>query len=259
MIIANKYKIIDKIGQGVFGDVFKGQNIRTHEFVAIKMEPFASHVKLLINETKILQYLGVVKGFPLVKWFGVHENTYYMVINLLGPSITHIKQKYNTFSLISLFKIVNQIIERLEYLHDNELIHRDVKPDNFLFGLDEQKELIYIIDFGFCKRYMREDEDGTKNHIEMTTANSIVGTPQFVSINIHKGLTPSRRDDIESVGYIMLYMLYDWAPSGDYIRIKQNVQSNERVLVQIRNILKYSSQLHFDERPNYEYIRELLQ
>ena len=259
MIIANKYKIIDKIGEGMFGDVFKGQNIRTQEFVAIKMEPFVSHVKLLLNEAKLLQYLGTAIGLPHVKWFGVHENTYYMVINLLGPSIAYIKKKYNAFSLTTLFQIANQMIERLEFLHDNELIHRDVKPDNFLFGLGDQKELVHIIDFGFCKRYLREAEDGTKHHIEMTTSNSIVGTPQFVSINIHKGFTPSRRDDIESVGYIMLYMLYDWAPSGDYVRIKQNVQTNERVAVQIRNLLKYSSTLLFDERPNYDYIHELLQ
>ena len=88
MIIANKYKIIEKIGEGCFGFIFKGENIRTFEKVAIKMESILSETKLLKNEAKIYQYLhGSSIGFPTVKWFGIIDNYYYMVLPLLGDSL----------------------------------------------------------------------------------------------------------------------------------------------------------------------------
>ena len=90
-LINNKYKIIEQIGSGSFGSIFKGENVRTKEKVAIKVEPIKNDTKLLKNESTIYQYLGSKHGFPVVKWFGKDTNNYYMVINLLGKSLEQLK------------------------------------------------------------------------------------------------------------------------------------------------------------------------
>ena len=97
-IINNKYKIITKIGGGTFGSIYKGQNIRTNEYVAIKIEPIKHDLKLLKNESIIYQYLNGCHNIPSVKWFGKYNNNYYMVIDLLGPSLQDLIQTKNKLS-----------------------------------------------------------------------------------------------------------------------------------------------------------------
>jgi len=146
--INNKYVILDKIGSGSFGSIYKGQNIRTKEYVAIKVECAKHDLKLLKNESTIYQYLNGCEGIPHVKWFGKDENNYYMVINLLGSSLQDLMNKNKKLSLISVFKLGIKILCILKTIHEKGLVHRDIKPDNFLFGLNKIKQ-IYLIDFRF--------------------------------------------------------------------------------------------------------------
>ena len=138
VIISNKYKLIEKIGSGAFGDIYKGENIRTKESVAIKIEPLSNETKLLKNETKIYQYLGNTQGIPQVKWFGVDETNNYMAMKLLGSSLSENIKKYGTLSLTNTKYITTQILKIVKKIHDKELLHRDIKPDNFLFGLQDE-------------------------------------------------------------------------------------------------------------------------
>jgi serine/threonine protein kinase len=180
MIISNKYEILEQIGEGGFGKIYKGRNIRTGENVAIKVEPIANQTKLLKNETKIYQYLAAGEGIPQIKWFGVDEVNNYMVTTLLGDSLSALKEKYNTFSLKVVLQIGKQMLERLRFVHEMGLIHRDVKPDNFLMG---KENTLYIIDFGLCRKYLKGD-----THIENKKLNKILTeeTIQIIEVEFDK-------------------------------------------------------------------------
>jgi len=256
MIISNKYEVLEKIGQGCFGQIYKGRNIRTGENVAIKVEPIVNQTKLLKNETKIYQYLAQGQGIPKVKWFGVDEKNNYMVVTLLGDSLSDVVKKKGTFSLEDVLKLGKQLLERLQYVHNMGLIHRDIKPDNFLMGKDN---VIFLIDFGLCKKYLKDDV-----HIENKKLSKLLGTPAFVSVNIHNLNQPSRRDDLESMVYTMMYLYYGslpWFDQEDVDVIKnEKMQLMKDGCIETRFIdMLYSIRvMKFEEKPNYDYLRGLL-
>jgi serine/threonine protein kinase len=257
-MLSNKYKIIQKISQGSFGTIYKAENIRTSEFVAIKFESKNSHSKTLKNEAKIYQYLGKQLGFPQLKWFGSEENNTYLVIDLLGVSLSEMIHRYKRFSLKTSLILGIQIITRLKVLHDNYLLHRDIKPDNFLFGLELQTNKLFLVDFGFVKRYNYNGK-----HIPEKKINSLIGTPNFVSLNVHKGIEPSRRDDIESCIYIIIYMLYGKLEWGDkdineIVILKEQLTNNTWFPPFLKNMLLFVRNIKFDETPDYNYLINLL-
>jgi serine/threonine protein kinase len=256
MIISNKYEVLEKIGEGCFGQIYKGRNIRTGENVAIKVEPIANQTKLLKNETKIYQYLAQGQGIPRVKWFGVDEKNNYMVVTLLGDSLSDVVKKKGTFSLEDVLKIGKQILERLQYVHNMGLIHRDIKPDNFLMGKDN---VIFLIDFGLCKKYLKDDV-----HTENKKLSKLLGTPAFVSVNIHNLNQPSRRDDLESMVYTMVYLYcgsLPWFGMEDLDEIKSekiNLMKDVDIPRHFIDMLRYIRLMKFEEKPNYEYLYGLL-
>jgi serine/threonine protein kinase len=203
-LINHKYKLLDKIGEGCFGSIFKGKNIRSNEEVAIKIEPIATQAKLLKNESTIYQYLLNTAGIPTVKWYGKDECNYYMVLNLLGESLQTVKDNVGFFSLKATLQIGIQIVSLLQTIHDKGLIHRDIKPDNFLFGLNDKKTQIYIIDFGFCRTFINND---TNVHIPISKLSNLIGSQTYASINAHNYIELSRRDDLESLFYMLIYFV----------------------------------------------------
>jgi serine/threonine protein kinase len=260
-IINNKYIIINKIGEGSFGAIYKGQNIRTKEYVAIKIEPIQSETKLLKNETIVYQFLNEVQYIPHLKWYGKDTYNYYMVINLLGESLQSLKDKKQIFPLKFVLKIGINIIYILQNIHDKGLVHRDIKPDNFLFGLKEVNKL-YLIDFGFCKSFVNGG-----NHIEIKRTNNLIGSKTFASINSHNFLELSRRDDLESLGYMMIYFYLgslSWRDisnlnSSDDVNekikeIKNSIINESKLPNVLINYIKYVKSLEFKERPNYNFI-----
>ena len=250
-LILNKYQLIQKIGEGSFGSIYKAINFRTKELVAIKIELIKNQTNLLKNESQIYQYLKNNNGIPIIKWYGKDNENYYMVIDLLGNSLDELIKKQNTFSLEYVLKIGNQIIELLKIIHEKGLIHRDIKPDNFLFGLKDKTQ-IFIIDFGFCKTFINNNK-----HIEMKKTSSLIGTPNFASINAHEYNELSRRDDLESLGYILCYFYLgnlEWqnTNSNEEIKnMKKNIINNTFIPEILRNYLKNIQNLKFDEIPNY--------
>ena len=266
--IANKYKLIEPIGSGAFGYIYKALNVKNGQQVALKMEPLAAETKMLKNETKIYQYLTGVEGIPNVLWFGVDDENFYMAMDLLGPSLQNVRESSKPFSLELSFRIATVIVKRLESVHRKGLLHRDVKPDNFLFGLGEKNKILHLIDFGFCKKYLLDDG---VTHIPLRENRNLVGTPNFVSINVHDGCEPSRRDDLESVVYIILYLTReklewsDYSIQGDYRNMNNKVRGekmriimDERTPEKIKRYFEYCRGLRFDEEPNYNLIFDLL-
>ena len=252
-LINKKYILLDNIGSGCFGSIYKGQNIRTKEFVAIKIEPIKDNLKLLKNESKIYQYLNGCEGIPSVKWFGKDNENYYMVINLLGNSLQDfIKNK--SFPLALTLKIGIKVLTILKTIHDKGLVHRDIKPDNFLFGLNNVNN-IYLIDFGFCKSYT---ENGKHNKIKKT--NRMIGSNNYASISSHKCYELSRRDDLESLCYMLIYLNFGFLPWNNeskeeiIINLKNDMIKDNRYPLVLLKLLKYSRTMEYEEKPNYYLI-----
>jgi len=259
--INNKYKLISRLGSGSYGSIYKGENIRTKEYVAVKIEPINSNIKLLKNESIIYNYLKKFNysGIPNLKWFGVDATNYYMVITLLGDSIKSHIEKNDKLNLDKVLTIGVKMLDIIKFIHDKGLIHRDIKPDNFLFGLNADGsiniERVYLIDFGFCKPYKTVDG----GHINEKPLSNIIGTPNYISLNIHNLNQPSRRDDVESTLYIMIYMLsglLEWEKEKNEEKIvvmKENVSNNVDIPDMLKKYLLYVRNLKYDEEPIYDY------
>lgn len=160
-------------------------------------------------------------------------------------------------------------LSRVEHVHSRHFIHRDIKPANFVMGVGERSNQAYIIDFGLAKQYR---DSQTHHHIPCEEHYSLVGTIAFASINNHLGLAPSRRDDLESLAYVLLYFLRGSLPwYGD--PSKKNPKQPAAILRkklgaladhmfdslpgEFTTFLSYTRALGFDEEPDYTYIRTL--
>lgn len=259
MIISNKYELLEKLNEGSFGEVYKAKNIRTGDLVAIKIERKTENSSLK-NEAKIYQYLSKESGFLQLKWYQTDEEYSYLVIDLLVCSLTRLIKIKGSLDLKVVMQLGIQMIKRIEILHSKYLLHRDIKPDNFMLGTNKQ---LFMIDFGLCKRY---DYDGI--HIEETQSvnKTIIGSINFVSLNVHNGIEPSRRDDIESCIYIILYLLQggqlSWLKEKDINKIvwlKSKLTNVDLCPPFIKCMLISTRMLAFKEIPNYGELIAILE
>lgn len=292
--VGKKFEIQNAIAKGSFGQIYNGENVITHQKVAIKFEPFIvseqnnlnqniqyeiekklnknislnyrfyleqmkpnqkknrSH-QVLIYECRTLRFLNSALGFPSIYWYGFHEesNSYALVMDLLDVSISELFKKSSTFKIQSKFNfdlhhnspkgnhfslktvlmIADQMISRLEFLHKKGFIHCDIKPENMLLGRGYNSNVIYLIDFGLSKRFIDEN----RNHIDYGENSVICGTARYMSINCHIGINLSRRDDMESLGYVLIYLLKGSLPwqglTQKKMAIKPKVESVKKKLV----------------------------
>ena len=270
-IIGNKYEILHKIGEGTFGKVFKGKNIRSNEDIAIKIQ-YKDIANVLRHEAKIYQRLKDISGVPIIRNFGLEDGFNYLIIDLLDISLsdTILTPEESIKYMISSINII-------ELIHNKGIIHRDIKPDNFL--IKTSTKTLYIIDFGLSKCYL----DTNNKHIIERNDKKLIGTAKFVSLNMHNGIEPSRRDDIISICYsfINLYgKILPWEQIiNDYKGYNSTNSNSPEIIEEFYNqiklkkeeffllhdvpgefltILLYCKKLKFYETPNYNYIRIML-
>ena len=200
ILLFKKYKLLKNIGSGFFGTVFSGLNVLTKEKVAIKIEKSKKTKSILEREAYILFYLKG-PGLPEVKSFGKTKRYNILVETLLGRSLHEIYIDCNKkFSIKDICMIGFQLLERLEYIHSKNYIHRDIKPHNLLVDFRNEGHL-YIVDFGLAKKYKSD----RGNHVKFSINKMISGTPRYCSANSMRGVEQSRRDDLESLCYLIIY------------------------------------------------------
>eukprot|EP00928_Gymnodinium_smaydae_P072682 TRINITY_DN559_c0_g2_i3.p1 TRINITY_DN559_c0_g2~~TRINITY_DN559_c0_g2_i3.p1 ORF type:complete len:360 (-),score=49.70 TRINITY_DN559_c0_g2_i3:141-1076(-) len=269
--VGGKYRLGRKIGSGSFGDIYVGTNVQTSEEVAIKLESIRSKHPQLLYESKLYKILAGGVGVPNVHWYGVEGDYNVMVIDLLGPSLEDLFSFCNRkFSLKTVLMLADQMVNRVEYLHAKNFIHRDIKPDNFLIGLGKKANQVHIIDFGLAKKYR---DPKTQQHIPYRENKNLTGTARYASVNTHLGIEQSRRDDLEAVGYVLMYFNRGSLPwqglkangkKEKYDKIMDKKMSTPVEVLckhfpcEFVTYLNYCKSLRFEDRPDYAYVRRLL-
>lgn len=268
-----KIKLLKKLNFGTFGEIYLGEDKISLEKVAVKIENLSSSFPQLVYESRIYKQLQMVKnyrekGVPKFISIGTIDKRSSMAVEVLDKNLQELLQYCSgRFNRQTTLSIGLQIIETIEFLHSLGIVHRDIKPENFMTGLLEKNEekRIFVVDFGLSKQIFSK-----KKHIEMTINRELTGTARYASIANHKGLEPTRRDDLESIAYLLIYFIRGHLPwqdlPGNTREEKFNQIYKKKVSFPVKNLcegipkclemlLVYSKGLKFEETPNYSLIK----
>lgn len=267
--LLDNYIIIEQIGSGSFGEVYLAEH-KNGKKVAVKVEDKkkANRIESEYEIYRHLQANNFVIGVPTMYDYLQSPDYNIMVMQLLGPNLEDLFVEYSrSFSMSTIFMLATQLLVLLEKLHGTGYIHRDIKPNNFLIGMDENISQVYIMDFGLSKKFMSHGK-----HIKFQNNRSLIGTARYASVNMHMGIEPSRRDDLESVGYMLVYFCKGSLPwqgikkkkGNDHIHAigEKKMSTSLDDLCDglpscFRKFLAYCRKLKFDETPDYDYIQNL--
>ena len=261
ILIFKKYRTVKKLGEGSFGNVYKA--FYDDEYYALKMEDISLDYDLLENEATILNYL---QGPNIPKFISFSKDKGYnvLVMELLDQSLDNILSKLRRFSVKTVAMLGYQLIKILKYIHDKHIIHRDIKPDNLAMGRKELNGTLYIIDFGLAKKFR---SSRTLKQFPLIKRHSLTGTARYASINALQGYEQSRRDDLESAMYVLMFFLRGNLPwqnikikgkHDKYLKIcnkKKEISSKElgkNFPSEFAELLEYFKNLGYTEDPDYE-------
>lgn len=266
--IITNYKLINKIGHGSYGEVWKASHINTNKLVAIKLER-KNKSSTLKYETIILRHLRELSRVVNIKYYGEINNYNYLIMDLLELNIN---SYYNSKLRIidteydKLKEIGVQMLQCIADIHNKGIVHRDIKPSNFML---DSKNKVCLIDFGLAKQYLTPNG----NHRKNSKCTGVVGTIRYTSLYIHKGNTYSRRDDIISFVYVIIYLLRGTLPwqgitfdnkhekNNKVYNLKNNILIHDLckyLPTKIEELLTYAYGLLYYDEPNYDYIIFLL-
>jgi len=268
--VGGNYRLVRKIGSGSFGDVYLAVNVSNGEEVAVKLEPIKAQHPQLLYESKLYKLLAGGVGIPRIRWFGQEKEYNVLVMDLLGPSLEDLFNFCNRkFSMKTVLMLAEQMIQRVEFVHNKDFLHRDIKPDNMLMGTGAHCNEVFIIDLGLAKKYR---DNRTRQHIPYREDRGLTGTARYASINAQMGIEQGRRDDMESLGYIFMYFNKGTLPwqglkaatkKQKYERISEKKRSTPVEVLckgypaEFGMYLNYCRGLRFEEAPDYTYLVEL--
>lgn len=273
-LVANRFQVGRLIGRGAFGEVHVGVDRDTLEEVAIKVEPGMSKQPRLLYEAKVCKSLVGRPGFPQLRYCGFESRTKVLVMGLLGPSLEHLRVACGgSLSFKTVLMLGDQLVDRLDVFHSEGYVHRDIAPQNVLLGRGKDEGVVHLIDYGLCKRFKDPEK---QKHIEYRDGKLIKGTMWFASLNALRGRELSRRDDLEAVGYVLLYLLRGSLPWQDppptftkraafeamaRARAATSVQEMcadlEHGARELGEYLTYCKGLGFKDCPDYGYLRRI--
>ena len=266
-----------KIGSGSFGQIYQCLNKKTNEIVACKIESINELKPQLYHESKIMILMKNCTGFPTCYDFIITDQDKILIMDYLGPNLDVIMNKLPSdennmkkFTIKTSLMIMIQGIERLKSLHEKGIIHRDIKPENFVIGPKKKERLIYLIDFGLSKKISND-----KLLPSIKADRNIIGTMRYISMNTHQGYEQGRRDDLESLFYIIIYFIKGELPwqniksktrAEKYTKIfeiKKMVTENGELIdglpLEMGKILEYILGLNFIEKPNYLMMKNAIE
>ena len=271
-LIFKKFRVGKLIYKSNLSTIHEGINELNGEQVALKFERTGQKYNFLESEAYFL-FLLKGEGIPKIISYGKIIGFKVIIEELLGESIYllwknttfDIKNKLNDLCLIAI-----QCLDRLKYIHSKNTLHRDIKPFNFLFGKTNPK-LLYLIDFGISTKYR---SSRTGKHIKFKFVRKAIGSLRYMSINSNSCYEQSRRDDLESLGYILIYLIKKTLP---WISIENSNINKIEKYRKVRDLkmstlpeelcsglpkefsdyIKYCRNLSFEQEPNYNYLRNL--
>ncbi|CAD8071373.1 unnamed protein product [Paramecium sonneborni] len=264
-IFDNKYIIKNQLSQGSFGVVYLAIHKVTREEVAVKLEK-GEH-ETLDREVYLLTKLQGIQGITKLYWFGAEQNYNVMVVELLGKDLGYYSRTYKQLSLKTGLQLLDQLLSVFKSVHQRGIVHRDLKPENIMMG-KQNTSVAYLVDFGVSKSILDKGR-----HIPFKDKKSFIGTTRYASIAAHKGFEISRKDDLESMMYVIIYLILGKLPwqnlqnIGDKDRtmavgeVKMNTTIDvlcKELPIQFADYLRYLKNLGFEDQPDYDMLKTLM-
>ena len=267
-VLFHKYLIMKKLGEGSFGSVYSAKE--NNNWYAIKFENKNKGQNLLEKEAYIMSYLNGPR-IPTVKSFGYSGDNNVLVMELMGKSLEDLFENSinKKMSLRCVCNLGYQMIEIMEYIHNKHIIHRDIKPDNFVMGKDLKRKQLFLLDFGLSKKYR---SSSSLKHYPLIKRKKLTGTARYASINALNGVTQSRRDDLESIGYVLMYFLKGRLPwqgmvnknkEQRYLKIMETKRDTtpeelcKGFPAEFERYISYTRNLQYEQDPDYEMLKNL--
>ena len=265
-VFFQKYRTIKKLGEGSFGKVYKAEYNKV--YYAMKFENKSRSQSLLESEATIMNYLRG-PNIPNIESFGTSGEYNILIMQLMDKSLEDLINIHKNFSVKTVCLLAFQMMNILQNIHDKHIIHRDIKPDNFVMGNSENNAHLYIIDFGLAKKFR---SSRTLVQYPYIKKKKLTGTARYASIHALEEYEQSRRDDLESVGYVLLYFLRGSLPwqglkvktkEARYQKIleKKKETSSEELCKnfpeEFQEYVTYTRNLGYTDDPDYDMLRGL--
>ncbi|KAG2145176.1 kinase-like domain-containing protein [Suillus clintonianus] len=271
--VCGMYQVTKLLGMGSFGNVSSAFHVLTGSEVAVKMEvPSDTPTAPVVLPYEVLVYdlLRGHPGIPSCKWSGIDRGSHILILDQLGANLQQVRRLCRgELSLKTVAMLAVEMLDRIEFVHSRGVILRDIKPENFAMGLGEKSHTVYLFDFGLAKLYV---DPLTGAHIPFREGRVGLGTPQYASYNVHFGREQGRRDDIEALGNVLLFLLHGRLPwQGVYspsIEAKLLRMGEMKAGSAFRDLLARSPMefttyfdhcrgLKFEDKPDYTLLRLL--